>query len=119
MAYSAYVIKEKSRKALLVRFPPKFSESIAHHVTYCFPDKEPPPKVDKVRVVGYAENQRLECAVVEVNGSTNRPKGGVFHITLSLDRTLGAKPVQSNHLLKKGWHDIKPFDLLVEAHLIQ
>lgn len=119
MAYSAYVIKEKSRKALLVRFPPKFSESIAHHVTYCFPDKEPPPKIDKVRVVGYAENQRLECVVVEVNGSIKRPKGGLFHITLSLDRALGAKPVQSNHLLKKEWHAIEPFELSVEARLIQ
>lgn len=118
MAYSAYVIKAESRKLLLKCFPPKFPESIAHHITYCFPDKIEPPQVDSVKVVGYASNQRLECVVVEVNGSLDRPRGGIFHITLSLDRNQGAKPVQSNRLLKKGWQNIEPFELFVEACLL-
>ena len=119
MPYSAYVIKEESRKLLLEHFPPKFSESIAHHVTYRFPDKTTPPKVDTVEVVGYAHDHKLECAVVEVDGTLDRPQGGYFHITLSLERSLGAKPVQSNHLLKGGWQKVKPFKLAVEARFIQ
>jgi hypothetical protein len=118
MSYSAYLIKEESRKVLLERFPPKFSESIAHHVTYCFPDKVAPPMIEKVKVIGYAENHRLECAVVEVNGGIERPQGGIFHITLSLDRSLGAKPVHSNKVLKKGWQSVEPLELNVEAKLL-
>ena len=119
MGYSAYVIEDQSRLQLLEYFPPKFSDIIAHHVTFCFPDQEPPPKCNEVTVVGYALSQKLECVVVEVNGSVERPSGGFFHVTLSLDRSAGAKPVHSNRLLKRGWETVGRFTLRVRATLIE
>ena len=103
MPYSAYVIDEVSRKRILDVFSPKFPETIAHHVTYRFPDQEPPPVVELYEVVGYASNHRLECLIVSLDGLLERPEGGIYHITLSIDREQGAKPVQSNQVIQSGW----------------
>jgi len=119
MPYSAYVLTESARATLIERRPPLHPEVVAHHVTYQFPDQEPPPPISSVRVVGYAGDHRIECVVVELEGSTTRPAGGVFHITLSLDRAQGAKPVHSNRLLKKTWEPLEPFELEVTPTLVQ
>lgn len=65
------------------------------------------PPVADINVVGYAYNEDMgiECLVVEVDGSTKRSDGKVFHITLSLDPEK-AKPVDSNRLLTNGWEKI-------------
>ena len=119
MSYSAYVLSEAGRASLLKAFSPKHPEVIAHHVTYAFPDTSPPPELSAVRVVGHASNDKIECVVVEVDGRVERPKGGLFHITLSLNRALGAKPVHSNNLIKEGWTALKePFELEVRAELV-
>lgn len=118
MGYSAYLIETNSRLELLERFPPQFPESIADHVTYRFPDDDFPPLVTMVRVVGYAKNHRLECVVIEIDGHIDRPSGGTFHVTLSIDREAGAKPVQSNHVLKQGWDRVEPFVITVQPTLI-
>ena len=119
MGYSAYIIENQSRLQLLEHFPPKFSDVIAHHVTFKFPDQFAPPLCDEVIVVGYAANDKVECVVVEVRGSVDRPAGGFFHITLSVDRKAGAKPVHSNRLLKKGWQAVERLSLDVKAALIE
>lgn len=119
MSYSAYVLSSVSRALILERLSPRFPEVIAHHITYRFPDKELPPPVETIEVIGYAGDERVECLVVQVDGQTDRPHGGTFHITLSLDREQGAKPVHSNHLLKAGWSPIDPFHLEVSPELIQ
>ena len=119
MPYSAYVLTQEGRAQLLSRCPPKHPEVIAHHVTYSFPDKAPPPSVQEARVVGYAGDERLECVVVELDGARDRPSGGTFHVTLSLNRALGAKPVHSNKLLKKGWAPLEePFVVEVSPELL-
>lgn len=121
MAYSAYVISDESRARILERLPPSFPEVIAHHITYRFPDKEAPPQVMEVRVIGHAKNQDLgiECLVVSLDGVSLRPTGGIYHITLSLDRSLGAKPVHSNRILKSPWIELDtPFLINVEPLLI-
>jgi len=117
MAYTAYVISAKSREAILNRFPPKFSDVICHHVTERFgtPKSEKHlPAPAEILVVGYVCDVSLETLVVTVNGQTTRPDGMVYHITLSLERSKGRKPVDSNRLIASlGWSSVEP--LAIEA----
>lgn len=119
MPYSAYLLTEESRAQVLAAFPPRFSEVVAHHVTVRFPDDSPPPPASSARVVGVARGEVIECLVVEIDGSSARPGGGTYHITLSLDREAGAKPVHSNDLLaRQGWEPTPPLAVEVVARLL-
>lgn len=107
--YEALALTPESRARLLKRFPPKFPKVIAHHVTYRFgvPEsvKHPPGINDgptPIEVIGYASDDRIEAVLVKVNGTSKRPDGKLFHVTLSLDPTKGAKPAMSNDLLAGG-----------------
>ncbi len=108
MSYSAYVLTKKSRRELLNIFDTMHPNVIAEHITHRFPDKRPPPAPKEVKVVGFAFNDKIEALVVSVNGSINRPDGGIYHITFSLDRSKGAKPVHSNALLQGLWVSLEP-----------
>lgn len=121
--YLAYTLTSASRTALLHHFKPKYSEVICEHVTYKFPAKsneDLPPAAHEAHVVGYAEEPGLEALVVEINGSTKRPDGKLFHITLSLDRSAGKKPVHSNALLSKnGFKHVSPIPIHLEPAFLQ
>lgn len=101
-SYWAYVLDEESRTSLLKRFPPKFSNVIAHHITVCFGKVLPPSFTEghkqDIDVAWYCSDSSLEAVEVRV-GSIARPDGKPFHITLSLDRDAGRKPVDSNAVL--------------------
>ena len=113
--YSAYKLSKKSREKLLEKFPPKYENIIAHHITVKFPsDVMPHPA--KIQVVGHAAKDGVEAAVVSVNGKTTRSDGKVYHITISLEN--GKKPVQSNNLLMSGWKAIEPFDIDTTPELL-
>ncbi|MBM4291998.1 MAG: hypothetical protein FJ138_11595 [Deltaproteobacteria bacterium] len=119
MTYSAYLLTESCRARVLARFPARHPEVIAHHITVSFPDSAPPPPAARASVVGVARGDRVECLVVEIDGAVARPDGGTYHITLSLDRAAGAKPVESNHLLaRQGWEPVAPLALEVEPRLL-
>lgn len=119
MPYSAYVLDKESRELLLERFSPQFPEVIAHHITHQFPDDQPPPPRALLEVVGHASDERLECLVVELDGLSERPSGGIYHITLSLDREQGAKPVHSNEVLREGWTPlINPIQISAQPQLL-
>lgn len=116
MAYSAFEITSEDRVKLARVFPPKFSDFIGHHCTFKFPANPDDPNdlpmdSDVLCVVGYASDDSLECLVVEVNGSVRRPKGGTYHITWSLDRNAGRKPVDSNEVLRGGFTSIRPINI--------
>ena len=53
--------------------------------------------------------------VVRINGAVERPDRGAYHITWSLDRARGRRPVESNDVIAHAW---KPFDRAerVELH---
>ncbi|SNS51271.1 hypothetical protein SAMN06265795_103152 [Noviherbaspirillum humi] len=112
MAYTAYLLTEESRRRILERFPPRFGDVACHHVTERFgvpPGKTRLPEPAEITVVGYACDASLEALVVTVNGRTQRPDGRVFHITLSLDRSLGRKPAQANEMIAaSGWREVEP-----------
>jgi len=108
--YSAYVLDDASRSSLLGLYQPKYSKIVAHHVTYAFGTSslDDLPPAGSYEVVGYADSEDgLEALVVEVNGTTEREDGSIYHITWSLDPDK-YKPVDSNKLLKKGWNKVDP-----------
>ena len=99
--YIAYNLTESSRAKLLGEFPPKFTKVVAHHITIMFGVDSSallPAVPEKVEVVGYASNDKIECVVVRVDGKERRESDGkLLHITLSHNDD--AKPVMSNDLL--------------------
>lgn len=108
--YTAYNLTETSREQLLRAFPPQFQRVVAHHATYQFgvPSDGPlPPEPQSATIVGYASDEAIEALVVEIDGSTKRPDGQIYHITLSLEPER-RRPVDSNTLLSQGWHRTYP-----------
>ena len=94
------------RAGLLERFPPRYADAIADHVTLKTDAKaDPLPDPIDAAIVGRADDQdSLECMVVTIDGATHHPDGSTFHITWSLDEAKGRKARESNDLLKeRGW----------------
>lgn len=118
MSYAAFVLDNDARRALLDHVPPKYPDVIAHHITEKFGIPKPTEPVRSyavhVTVVGCTDDDNgVQAAVVEVNGSTTRKDGSTYHITISIDRSLGRKPVDSNRVIKeKGWTKVQPFTIL-------
>ena len=107
--YTAHVVDSKSRRELAKAFPPKYPEFIGHHVTMKFgvPKDTPKPHPAEIKVIGYADDgEGLEALVVSVNGKVQRPDGSLYHITWSLDRSLGRKPEHSKKLVQSGYESV-------------
>ena len=64
------------------------------------------PRKPEARIVGRGDDgESLECLVIELDGTTDRPDGSTYHITWSLGP--GRKARESNHVLRdKGWDHI-------------
>ena len=109
-------LPQGERLALLKRFPPRYENVIADHVTLrvgATPETPLPPKPD-ARVVGRADDgDSLECLVVELDGTTDRPDGSTYHITWSLGP--GREARESNDVLRdRGW---RPIDAAIPVTL--
>jgi hypothetical protein len=106
MSYTAFVIDDRDRERLLRRYPPKFPDVYAHHVTFqmgCHSkmlDNNP-----IIVITGYIQTDYLELMLVTVDGRHNRPDGSKYHITWSLDRSKGVKPMDSNKVIQQYWDD--------------
>jgi hypothetical protein len=98
------------RERLLARFPPRYENVIADHVTLRVgaTGDTPLPAKPEARVVGRADDGRsLECLVVELDGTTDRPDGSTYHITWSLGP--GRRARESNDVLREsGWRAFDP-----------
>ena len=110
---TGWKLPETEREALLERFPPRYENVIADHVTLKVGGTSLPPRPD-AQVVGRADDgQSLECLVVALDGTTDRPDGSTYHITWSLGP--GRKARESNDVLRdEGWQKISdpiPVDL--------
>jgi hypothetical protein len=90
------------RALLLQRFPPKYANVIADHVTLSV-GGGPLPRKPAAQIVGRADDgDSVECLVVELDGTTDWPDGSTYHITWSLGP--GRKAIQSNDVLRElGW----------------
>ena len=105
------------RGQLLRRFAPRYRDVIADHVTLeTNAEAKPRPSPIEAAIAGHADDgDSLECMVVTIDGTTDRPDGSTFHITWSLDKAKGRKARESNDLLRdKGW---SRFDLSVPVKL--
>jgi hypothetical protein len=110
MAHPGSVIGWKldssEREMLLERFPPQYPDAIADHVTLKSNSEGNSLPAEVIsQIVGRADDgDSLECLVVEIDGTTDRPDGSTFHITWSLDKAKGREARESNNVLKElGW----------------
>jgi hypothetical protein len=115
MAFSCWLISEESRAMLLARFPPKFPDVIAHHITSSIGNIKflnPPPEAT-IKVIGYStDDEGLEALVVSIDDTQVNSNGKIFHITWSLDRNLGYKPMHSANIIAEfGWQPIDPIQI--------
>jgi hypothetical protein len=102
---TGWKLPRDEREQLLQRFPPKYENVIADHVTLktgATPSTPLPPKPEAC-IVGRADDGRsLECLVVELDGTTDRPDSSTYHITWSLGPRRKAR--ESNNVLREmGW----------------
>ncbi len=98
-------IARAQRRELLRRFPPTYPNIIADHVTLrtkAAPDA-PLPQETEGEVIGRADNGRgVEALAVRIGGTSDRPGGGTYHITWSLED--GREARESNDVLaEQGW----------------
>ncbi len=98
------------RKALLERFPPKFAETVADHVTLKakVARESDLTTENEGEIVGRADDGAgVEAMVVRIGGSTDRPDGSTYHITWSLAK--GRRARESNDVIaSNGWKEIDP-----------
>ena len=107
---TGWKLPDVERELLLRRFPPRYDNVVADHVTLrvgASAETPLPPAPEQARVVGRADDGvSLECLVVEIDGTTDRPDGSTYHITWSLGPDRKAK--ESNDVLRdKGWDFIE------------
>jgi hypothetical protein len=93
------------RHDLLHEFPPKFANPIADHVTLAVNAAQdaPLPHETHGEIIGRIDDGAgVEAMVVAIGGTSDRPRGGTFHITWSL--THGRKAKESNDVIaQRGW----------------
>jgi hypothetical protein len=106
MAKRASVIGWKldrgEREALLARFPPRYEQPVADHVTLATnAETKPLPNAVHAEIRGRADDDAgVEAMVVALDGSTDRPDGSSFHITWSL--AVGRRARESNDVIREG-----------------
>ena len=100
--------RDEARDRLLDRFPSLYAKVIADHVTLQAGASEetPLPREVSGSIVGEADDgDSLQCLVVEIDGTTDRPDGSTYHITWSLGP--GRRAKESNDVLRdRGWQHI-------------
>jgi hypothetical protein len=96
---------DRSKRAqLLERFPPRYDEAVADHVTLeTHAESKPLPPPVRAEILGRADDgEGVEAMVFALDGSTDRPDGSSFHITWSLGR--GRRARESNDVIRDhGW----------------
>ena len=107
--FIGWELDRAQRDELLQRFPPRYAEAVADHVTLKFGDaKARLPTETGGEIVGEADDGAgVQAMVVRIGGTTDRPDGSTYHITWSLRPGRQAK--ESNDVIAKGgWTPIEP-----------
>ena len=102
--FVGWLLEREQRDVLLKDITPHYADVIADHVTLVGRANSEirKPKAVTAEIVGTTDDgEGLQALVVEIDGTTKRPDGGVFHVTWSLDRKLGRKPVDSYEVLAR------------------
>src|SRR5436305_6081539 len=102
---TGWKLPRDERERLLRQFPPKYENVVADHVTLRTgtTPATPLPHKPEASIVGRSDDGNgVECLVVELDGTTDRPDGSTYHITWSLGRGHTAR--ESNDVLRdRGW----------------
>lgn len=119
--YQALVLDPQSRQELLTKIKPLFPDVIAHHITLKYPATNQDPLVKQptvIKVIGIATDKKsVQAAIVDIDGKAQRPDGKTYHITISIDKDLGAKPAHSNQVIEKyGWQKLTD-DINIQANM--
>lgn len=100
-----WTLERECRVDLLAAIAPRYATVVADHVTLTarIAADTPLPGVVAGQVIGRADDDNgVEALVVKIDGETERPGGGTYHITWSLSP--GRKPVESNDVIARlGW----------------
>lgn len=109
-----WLVDEEQRVELLQQFPPRYATTVAHHVTLSSGTEAPLPEPAIGEIVGRADDGHgVEALVVSIGASTNRPGGGTYHVTWSLEE--GREARESNDVIVElGWTE---FSLAVPVTL--
>jgi len=114
-SYTAIVLNEDSRAKLLSMIPiPAGWEEFAHHMTINMGAAEKGPAASllgtEVQLVANTLAQDETMGIMAVGVETNIPSSNqIKHITLAVNRAVGAKPFFSNKL--KNWVPTTPMPL--------
>lgn len=102
---TGWLLDEGEREQLLKDHPPRYSQTVAHHVTLEVGGKNIPREV-KASIVGSIDDEQgVEAMVVTIDGTVDRPDGSTYHITWSLEPGRHAR--ESNDVLKqRGWKEL-------------
>lgn len=105
----SWVLPERERARLLEMIPPVYPDVIAHHITHAFGVSEDYdlPTETTGTIIGVADDGAGVQALV-VDMGRDRPDGGTYHVTWSLDREAGRSPKQSNDVIAQGFEKIYP-----------
>ena len=110
-------LDRSERDALLAQFPASYANTVADHVTLrarVEGDAKLPPAAVGVIVGRSDDGKGVEAMVVQIDGSTERPDRGTYHITWSLAE--GRKAKESNDVLReRGWEHLdRPIPIDIE-----
>ena len=101
------------RDDLLGRYPPRFTNVVADHVTLASKASRnaPLPQETEALIVGQADDGKgVEAMIVAIGGTTDRPDGSVYHITWSLED--GRRARESNTMLaSQKWKMFDPIPI--------
>jgi hypothetical protein len=114
-------LDREQRRELLGRFPPRFEQAVADHVTLKarVAGNSALPRPVSAAIVGHADDGNgVEAMVVAIDGGIDRPGGGTYHITWSLGP--GRRARESNDVLASGqWRAMEPVPVALEPAFIR
>lgn len=114
--FVGWALDRSEREDLLARFPPRYAQVVADHVTLKFGDATAElPTETAGEIVGEADDGTgVQAMVVRIGGTTDRPDGSTYHITWSL--APGRQAKESNDVIAaRGW---RAFDAPVPVRLM-
>jgi hypothetical protein len=105
--YVGWLVDPEDRATLLARFPPRYPQVVAHHVTLKLGDQAAQlPTETAGEIVGEADDGAgVQALVVRIGGTSDRPDGSTYHITWSL--APGRQARESNEVIAgHGWRPL-------------
>jgi hypothetical protein len=103
--YTCYVLTNETINKLKKIFKQHYPDFIGHHITveYGVSKNHPLPlETDDIYVIGEASEGGVQALLVSIDGTIERSDGSLYHITWSIDRSKGKRPVDSNSIIKKA-----------------